>query len=204
MNKREIRRPTGPAIIFLINGLGFFFTILTNFLMAQIMDSDMQLPLSQVANLLLMGSINLFMSIVLFSKKYNNVLLIPTGLFPVSGIVSLFFGISPFKICNIIFFLLVLGYTYITVKMPKTPIREKAVKLRFIIPVFQFVLILISTIQMIQSLYENVTETMGAYPDGAMNIAIVMVPSILSALFGFLPVLCYIWLANWLAEPREK
>lgn len=90
------------------------------------------------------------------------------------------------------------------VKMPETSIREKTAKFRFVIPVFQFVLILISTIETIQSLYETLTETMGNQLSDAMNTAVILMPSILGSVSGFLPVLSYVWLVNWLANPYEK
>ena len=89
--------------------------------------------------------------------------------------------------------------------MPDTPIREKTVKFRFVFPFFQFVLILVSTIQTMQGLYENLTQTMGTPLSDGITTAIALVPSILGAITGFLPVLCYTWLSNWLANPvRNK
>ncbi len=204
MNERTIRRPTGPAIIFLITALSYFFTILSTTLVAEIFDYPEKMPLLGVFRILIWGATNLFMSIVLFSKKYSNSLLIGTGVLLIPSIFGLFLNITPYLISEIIFYLVLIAFTYIMVKMPQTPIREKAVKFRFIIPVFQFILILISTIQTIQGIYEKFVETAGAYPDGAMNVAIALLPSILGAVAGFLPVLCYVWLANWLAKPYEK
>ena len=145
------------------------------------------------------------MSIVLFSKKYNNLLLVSTGALMIQSIFGLFLNITPYLISEIIFYLILIAFTYIMVKKPDTPIREKTVKFRFIIPVFQFILILISTIQTMQGLYENLTETMGTQLSDPISLAVVLVPSILGAISGFLPVLCYSWLSNWLANPiRNK
>lgn len=204
MNEKAIRRPTGPAIIFLIQAISYFFTIFSTALMGEIFDYPEKLPLKSILSFLIWGATNLFMSIVLFSKKYNNLLLIGEGVLLVPSILRLFFNVTPYLISEIIFYLILFAFTYIVVKMPETPIRKKAVKFRFVIPLFQFVLILISTIQTVQGVYEKFLETAGAYPDGAMNVAIALFPSILSAITGFLPVLCYILLANWLADPYEK
>lgn len=204
MEERAIRRPKGPAIIFLIQALSYFFIILSSYLMTQLFDKPEEMQPLGIIRTLLYGATVLFMSIVLFSKKYNNLLLISTGTLLISGIFGLFLNITPYLISEIIFYLLLIAFTYIMVKMPETPIREKAVKFRFVIPVFQFILILISTIQTMQGLYEKLTETMGTQLSEPVSMAIVLVPSILGAITGFLPVLCYVWLTNWLAEPWEK
>lgn len=154
--------------------------------------------------MILCGTTNLIISIILFSKKYNNALIIGTGVLIIPCVFTLFLNATPYLIAEILFYLVLIAFTYIMVKMPETPIREKTAKFRFIIPVFQFILILISTIQTIQGVYEKFVETSGTYPDATMNVAIALLPSILGAVTGFLPVLCYVWLTNWIAEPWEK
>lgn len=204
MNEKTIRRPKGPAIIFLIQAITYFFTIFSNVFMTEVLDSPNAMPASGILRIVLFGVVNLFMSIVLFSKKYNNTLLVASGILLIPSVISLFSNITLYNISEIIFFLLLIAFTYIMVKMPDTPLREKTVKLRFIFPVFQFVFILISTIQTITELFEKLTQTMGTYPDGAMYTATILLPSILGAVGGFLPVLCYALLTNWLANPYEK
>lgn len=204
MNERAIRRPTGSAIIFLIQTLSYFFIILSSVLMTQLFDKPDEIQPLGIIRTLLYGATGLFMSVVLFSKKYNNMLIVAAGALLIPSVLTLFLNISPYLISEIIFYLVLITFTYIMIKMPETPIREKAVKFRFIIPVFQFVMILISTIQTMQGLYENLTETMGTQLSDPMSLAVVVVPSILGAITGFLPVLCYVWLANWLADPYEK
>ena len=204
MNERTIRRPKGPAVIFLIQAISCFFTLFSSALMGVIFDYPEKLPLRSVLTFLIWGATNLFLSIALFSKNYNNLLLVGVGVLLVPSIFGLFFNITPYLISEIIFCLILFAFTYIMVKMPETPIREKTVKFRFVIPLFQFLLILISTIQTIQGAYEKFFETAGSYPVDTMNVAIALLPSILGAITGFLPVLCYVLLANWLANPYEK
>lgn len=204
MNEREIRCPKGPATIFLIHSISYLFTILSSILMSVILDYPEKMPASGIFRIVLLGVTNLFMSIVLFSKKYNNTLIISSGILLATSISTLFFNITPYLITEIVFYLLLLAFTYIMVKMPGTPIREKAVKLRFIIPIFQFVIILISTIQTIFELYEKLTETMGPQLNDAVSNAIVLIPSLLGSIACFLSVLCYVWLANWLSDPYKK
>ena len=204
MNEKSIRRPTGPAIIFLFSALGFFFTILNSIILPHFIESLEEIQPMAIFRIFLWGSTNLFISIVLFSKKYNNLLIISTVALFIPSIVALFLNITPYTVSESVFYLFLIAFTCIMVKMPDTPIREKVAKFRFIIPLFQFILILISTIQSIHSVYEKYTSTAGAYPEGTMSAAIALLPSILSAISGFLPVLCYIWLANWLTDPYKK
>lgn len=203
MIERNIRRPKGPAIIFLLESFTYFFTLFSTAMLTQITGDPKEMEPLAIFRIVLWGATNLFMSIILFSKKYDNMLIAATGVLLIPGIFSLFLNITPYLISEIIFYLVLITFTYIMVKMPEAPIREKAVKIRFVIPLFKFVLILISTVEMIMGVFEKATEALGT-PDNGMKIAIVLLPTILGAITGFLPVLCYAWLANWLAEPWEK
>lgn len=204
MEKRSIRCPKGPATIFLIQSITYFFTLFSTVLLTQITGEAREMEPLAIFRIVLWSATNLITSIILFSKKYNNTLLVATGVLLIPSIFSLFFNITPYSISEFVFHLILIAFTYIMVNMPETPIRERIAKFRFIIPLFQFVLILISTIQTIQNLYENVVKATGLPLSDGMNIAVVLLPSILGAVAGFLPVLCYIWLTNWLANPLKN
>ncbi len=204
MNEKSIRCPKGPAVIFLINAISNFSVILNSGLLAGLLDNMAELPTQAIIRLAFMGIVNLFMSIVLFSKSYNNLLLAGTGALMLPYVSTLFRGVSPGLIVNIIFYLLLMLFTYIMVNMTETYTRKKAVKVRFIIPTFQFVLILISTIQSIQNYYESFLYAASEHPDTVVNMVAFLLPAITSSIIGFLPVLCYIWLVNWLADPKKK
>lgn len=204
MKNKTIRTPVGPAVIFLINALSFFFTIISSTIFTQILENAKELTPLALLRLILCGTTNLIISIILFSKKYNNALIIGTGVLIIPCIFTLFLNATPYLIAETLFYVVLIAFTYIMVKKPEMPIREKTAKFRFIIPVFQFILILISTIQTIQGAYEKFVEISGAYPNAATSAAMVLLPSILGAIAGFLPVLCYVWLTNWIAEPWEK
>lgn len=204
MKEKALRRPTGPAIIFLITAISYLNTIFTPTLLSHITDNTQDLSPLAFFRLALWFVTSLFMSIVLFSKKYNNTLIVSAVILLIPGVLGLFFNITPYLVSEIIFHLMFIAFTHIMIKKPETPIREKAVKFRFIIPVFQFILILISTIQSIQSLYGNLIENTGAQLSDSLNLAVVLIPSILGAISSFLPVLCYTWLVNWLANPYVK
>ncbi|MEE1504368.1 MAG: hypothetical protein UGF89_09025, partial [Acutalibacteraceae bacterium] len=116
MNERTIRRPTGPAIIFLITALSYFFTLSSTLLMIEFFDYPKELTITGVIRTILLGATNLFMSTVLFSKKYDNKLIIGSGILLIPSIFTLFLNVSPYHISEILFYLVLIAFTYIMVK----------------------------------------------------------------------------------------
>ncbi len=206
MNERAIRKPKGPAIIFLITAISFIITIFSIFILSQsgLPNTDIDLPFIGVLRILIMAVANLFMSIILFSKKYNNILIVATASLMIYNIFGFFLNVTASGVIDTIFYLLLVAFTYIAIKKQGTPLREKVVKFRFIIPFFQIVLILCSVIANIQSSYERALEAVSTYPEGSVSIISLILPYVLSSIVSFLPVLCYIWLVNWIADPYEK
>ena len=206
MDEQTIRKPKGPAIIFLITAISFVITILSTFILSQseLPNTEVDLPFIGILRVLIMAAANLFMSIILFSKKYNNALIVATATLLIYNIIGLFLNVTPFVIFDILFYLLLIAYTYVAINKQRTQIREKVVKSRFVIPLFQFCLILYSVIQTLQSNYERALETVSSYPEGTISIFEILSPYIISSIISFLPVLCYIWHVNWLADPYEK
>lgn len=206
MNEKTIRKPKGPAIIFLIASFSYLITLLNIFIFnhSGILDTEVDLPFIGILRVLIMAAANLFMSIILFSKKYNNALIVATATLLIYNIIGLFLNVTPFVIFDILFYLLLIAYTYVAINKQRTQIREKVVTSRFVIPLFQFCLILYSVIQTLQSNYERALETVSSYPEGTISIFEILSPFIISSIISFLPVLCYIWHVNWLADPYEK
>ena len=206
MNEKTIRKPKGPAIIFLIASFSYLITLLNIVIFnhSGILDTEVDLPFIGILRVLIMAAANLFMSIILFSKKYNNALIVATATLLIYNIIGLFLNVTPFVIFDILFYLLLIAYTYVAINKQRTQIREKVVTSRFVIPLFQFCLILYSVIQTLQSNYERALETVSSYPEGTISIFEILSPYIISSIISFLPVLCYIWHVNWLADPYEK
>lgn len=206
MNKQAIRTPKGPAIIFLINAISFLTTLSSTFILTQsgITDANIDLPIIGVVRVLIMVAANLFMSIVLFSKKYNNTLIIATASLLIYNIIGLFLSVTPYTIIDSIFYLFLIAYTYIAINKQETPLREKVIKLRFIIPLFQFLLVTYSVVQTLQNTFAKALEIVSAYPAGSVSIIPLVLPMVFSSVLSFLPVLCYAWLVNWIADPYEK
>lgn len=188
MNDREIKMPKEAATIFLLYGVGNFFSIISNTL---ITNKSGEMAASVIIKVFLLGVTNLLMSSALFSKNYNNKLILSSASLMIPTVFSLFFVVNTPLVFHIIFCLLLTAFTYIMVKMPETPIREEIVKFRFIIPLFQALLFIISSTQLIQQLYYE-------------NSIISLIPSVLSLITSFLPIICYIFLVNWLADPYKK
>ncbi|MBE6800243.1 MAG: hypothetical protein E7529_03465 [Ruminococcaceae bacterium] len=188
MDDRAINIPKEAATIFLLYGIGNFFSIISNTL---ITNKTEEMTTAVIVKIFLLGVTNLLMSSTLFSKKYNNKIILTSALLMIPSVFSLFFTVNTLLICHIIFCLLLTAFTYIMVKMPETPIREEIVKFRFIIPLFQALLFIISSTQLIQQLYYE-------------NSIISLIPSVLSLITSFLPIICYIFLVNWLADPYKK
>lgn len=206
MNERTIRKPKGPAIIFLIASISYLTTLLNIFIFnhSGILNTEVDLPFIGILRVLIMAAANMFMCIALFTKKYNNTLIVATATLLIYNIIGLFLNVTPFVIFDILFYLLLIAYTYVAINKQGTPLREKVVKFRYIIPLFQFALVLHSVIQTLQSNYERALETVSSYPEGTISMFGILSPYIISSIISFLPVLCYIWHVNWLADPYEK
>lgn len=206
MNEKTIRKPKGPAIIFLITSFSYIITLLNIFIFnhSGILNTEVDLPFIGILRVLIMAAANLFMSIILFSKKYNNALIVATATLLIYNVIGLFLNVTPYVIVDSIFYLFLIAYTYIAINKQETLIREKIIKIRFIIPLFQFLLITYSTVQNLQNIYGKAVEAVSAYPAGSVSIIPLVLPMVFSSVLSFLPVLCYAWLVNWIADPYEK
>ena len=205
MTDRAIKTPKAPATFFLIFGLLYFLSAISGILThIELFTKQEETPIPEIIWLLLLGLTNLIMSSVLFLKYYNKKLILASGLLLIPDIFLLFADERTYLIGDIFFYLLLTIFIYIMIKMPETTIREEITKFRFIIPLFQFILLLLSTIDVIVNLYEKLMATMGPDLSSGISTAIVLIPSIISATYGFLPVFCYIFLVDWLADPYKK
>ena len=204
MKNATIKKPKGSAVIFLLTALSNFSTVALELLCTTFLNQAPKLTTSNIIIYVIWGISHLFIARILFTKRYDNLLIIALSTQLIPCIIGLFTGSLSSYICEVIFYMMLIAFTYIMVKMPETPLREKVSKVRFIIPLSQIALIIFSTMHLIQGLFEKLASTSAAPLSNNMNAAIVAIPSIVSAFSGVLPVLCYVWLANWLAYPYEK
>lgn len=204
MKQKEIRCPKGPARIYLLGVIGYVFVLINDIFINNIFQYPEQKPVMMVIKSVLIIATNMFMCRVLYAKRYDKLLIAAVASEALPYAATLFIDATPLIIGDFILYLLLTAFTYVAIKMPDTAIREKCVRLRFIIPLGCIIQLVISTIFSIRSLYESQLQSTGAAPDGNMNVAIVVLPIILTVLSGALPVLGYILLTNWLSDPYEK
>lgn len=200
MNERRIRTPKLPVFNYLFNCFSYISSILSVSLLSQFMDKIQEPSPMAIFNYGLLLVTNLFFAIVLLKRRYDTTLIIASALPLVRCIVGCIINFNATWIIDAINWILLSVFAYIMVKMPDTSAREKAVKLRFIFPVYELVAIVISTIQMIRDLFDRLDAT----GNDAMTNAILAIPTICSAIAGFLPFISSILLINWMADPYEK
>ena len=191
MDNRAIKTPKIPATIFLIFGVLYCLSVISAILThIEFFTKLEEVAVSEIIRLLLLGLTNLFMSSTLFLKNYNNKLIVASALLTLPNIFALFSDVNSFLIGNIVFGLLFTAFTYIMIKMPETPVREEVVKFRFIIPLLQFVLLIISSTDIIRHIYYG-------------NSIFTLIPLLYPLITGLLPILYYIFLVDWLATPYK-
>lgn len=203
MKHKAIRCPKGPARIYLLGVIEYVFILVGNIVIENIFQHPEQKPVLTVIYTVSLIATNFFMCRVLYSKRYDNMLIAAVATTVLPFIIFMFKDLSPAVISNILSYILFLTFTYITIKMPDTPLREKCVKFRFIIPLAFVIDIIISTIISLADLRDKMLQTSTA-PDSTVTFATVFVPSILIAVSSIIPVMGYIMLTNWLSDPYEK
>ena len=203
MKHKAIRCPTGPARIYLFGAISYLFVLIGDIAIKDIFQYPEQKPVLTVIKTALLIATNFFMCRILYSKRYDNLLIAAVASTILPFVVSLFISVTPLVISDIVLYLLFFAFTYITVKTPDTPIREKCVKLRFIIPLALVIELVIATIITITELYDKMLQT-STTPDSNMNVAVIVVPIIITVFSSILPVLGYVMLVNWLSDPYEK
>ena len=203
MKYKAIRCPKGPARIYLFGAISYLFVLIGDIAIKDIFQYPEQKPVLTVIKTALLIATNFFMCRILYSKRYDNLLIAAVASTALPFVVSLFISVTPLVISDVVLYLLFFAFTYITVKTPDTPIREKCVKLRFIIPLALVIELVIATIITITELYEKMLQT-STTPDSNMNIAVIVIPIIITVFSSILPVLGYVMLVNWLSDPYEK
>lgn len=203
MKYKAIRCPKGPARIYLFGAISYLFVLIGDIAIKDIFQYPEQKPVLTVIKTALLIATNFFMCRILYSKRYDNLLIAAVASTALPFVVSLFISVTPLVISDVVLYLLFFAFTYITVKTPDTQLREKCVKLRFIIPLALVIELVIATIITITELYDKMLQT-STTPDSNMNVAVIVVPIIITVFSSILPVLGYVMLVNWLSDPYEK
>ncbi len=196
MSKREIRCPKFCAVMFLLSGLGSFFTIGTQLFECFVLSQN-SLEFLNIAKYIASGSTALFLSIVLFKKRYDKLLLgaisgrVGSGIFSaiVYGVTEHSFSFS--VLVDLLMIFIVLAFVCDFEKG-----KEFAKKIKRAIPVVVFSCLLIDSI----FIGINISEK--------INVDIT-IPMVLIAAAVFLPavvlyVAIYYKLVLWVMDPYEE
>lgn len=198
-----IRTPKALAIFFLIFALMEIFSSLGAFILP-LLTEEAKYSIEQAISFALTGISSLAVCIVLFTKKYNNFLIYAMIGLLASNTINTFISqnFTVFNIASLIFYVLLIGYTYIMVNNQEVPIREILTKLRFILPTYKLVLLMLSLFQTISTLTDVLTQR-GEVTEAMSNAAVIL-PTLAFLPTRLLEIICYALLVNWLADPYEK
>lgn len=196
MSKREIRCPKFCAVMFLLSGLGSFLSIGIQFFECFVLSQN-SIEFLNIAKYILSGSTALFISMVLFKKRYDKLLLGAVSGCVVSGIFSaVVYGVTEHSfslsvLVDLLILLIVLAFVC-DLEKGKTFVQ----KIKRFIPVVFFICLFVDGIFM----GINISEKINA------DITILMV---MIAVAVFLPVVIlnvaiYYKLVLWVLDPFEE
>ena len=196
MKKREIRCPKFCSLMFLLSGLGSFLSIGIQFFECFVVSQN-PIEFLNIAKYILSGSTALFISMVLFKKRYDKLLLGAVSGCVVSGIFSaMVYGVTEHSISlsvlvDLLILLIVLAFVC-DLEKGKTFVQ----KIKRFIPVVFFICLFVDGIFM----GINISEKINA------DITILMV---MIAVVVFLPVVIlnvaiYYKLVLWVLDPFEE
>ena len=196
MSKREIRCPKFCSVMFLLSGLGSFLSIGIQFFECFVLSQN-PIEFLNIAKYILSGSTALFISVVLFKKRYDKLLLgavsgcVVSGIFSaiVYGVTEHLFSLS--VLVDLLILFIVLAFVC-DLEKGKTFVQ----KIKRVIPVVFFICLFVDGIFM----GINISEKINA------DITILMV---MIAVAVFLPVVIlnvaiYYKLVLWVLDPFEE
>ncbi len=196
MKKREIRCPKFCAIMFLLSGLSSFLSVGTQ-LFEHFVLTQNPIEFLNIARYLVSGSAALFISIVLFKKRYDKLFLGAVSGLVVSEIFStIVYGVTEHSfsfsvLVDVLLFFIVLAFVCDLEKA-----KGFAKKIRFAVPVINFIALLIEGI----FVGANISEKLGA----DMTIAMVFVAVVVFVPVIVLSVVNYYKLVAWVVDPYEQ
>lgn len=198
-----IRKPKGAARIFLLIAIGFFIASFGSIIMPILTEEAKQHSTLEIISDFAHGVSVLFISIVLFNKKYDKMVIFSSFVLLVVNTFTIS-KINILNISNIIFYILLAGFAYVMINMQESPIREIFAKIRFIIPIYNLLILVFSLIDTIKTLSASLVENTGAQLSESLSRAAVILPALMFLPAGILMVIAYAMLVNWLADPYEK
>ncbi|MBQ8183198.1 MAG: hypothetical protein IJ025_04785 [Clostridia bacterium] len=196
MRQREIRCPKFCAVIFLLSGLGNFLSIATE-LIDMFVTQQNSFELLHMADCVLAGTATLFISIILFKKHYDKLLigaascLVATGIF--SAIVSDYvYGTAISVIVDVLLLFIVVVFVCGAEKW-----KNLAAKIRMVVPVMNIIALIVQGVFTVKGL----TDKLGA--DGSVVMASAVLVVIMLIPVGVLSIINYYKLVKWVVDPYE-
>lgn len=196
MKRKEIRCPKFCAVMFLLSALSSFLSVGTQ-LFEHFMLTQNSVEFLNIAKYILSGSAALFISIILFKKRYDKLLLSAVSGLVVSGIFSaIVYGVTEHSfsfsvLVDVLVFFIVLAFVYDFEK-----VKQFAVKTRFAVPVINFIALLIEGI----FICSNISGKL----DVDMTIVTVFVAVVVFIPVIVLSVVNYYKLVAWVVDPYEQ
>lgn len=196
MKKKEIRCPKFCAVMFLLSGLESFLSVGIQFF-EHFMLTQNSVEFLNIAKYIVSGSAALFVSIILFKKRYDKLLLGAVSGLVVSGIFSaIVYGVTEHSfsfsvLVDVLVFFIVLAFVCDFKK-----IKQFAVKTRFAVPVISFIALLIEGI----FICSNISEKL----DVDMTIAMLFAAVVVFVPVIVLSVVNYYKLVAWVMDPYEQ
>lgn len=205
MRRREIRCPKFCAVYFLLFGLFEFLTIATELLGYFFMSKNPIDPLGIVGKVIT-GAAALFISIVLFKKRYDKMLISALCGLIVSELITGLVGSKLFSVAEadyiftIAFSVIVdVLLLFVALVFVRNSEKEKAfvTKTRYVVPVLYIVSLVIQGVFI-------VTEALKQMGDNETLI----IPTVIVTVFSFVPAavlaaINYFKLVAWLIDPYE-
>lgn len=196
MKKREIRCPKFCAVMFLLSALSSFLSVGTQ-LFEHFVLTQNSVEFLNIAKYIVSGSAALFVSIILFKKRYDKLLLGAVSGLVVSGIFStIVYGVTEHSfsfsvLVDVLVFFIVLAFVCDCEKG-----KLFAIKTRFAVPVINFIVLLIEGI----FIGANISKKLNV----GMNIVTVFVAVVVFVPVIVLSVVNYYKLVAWVMDPYEQ
>ncbi len=199
MKNREIRCPKFCAVIFLIEGLISLPRILLHVFPNEIFTNRFPFT-TETLIYAIIGSISaIFISVILFMKRYDKLLVGAIGTMVVSEIVNTVIN-SP-NISNILSLLVDVLLLVLTIVMVlgSDSLKKIAIKYQYIVPIMLIVSLVVGIVYASKDVFDK------AHLDTSSIVGITAIMSILVIIpSGIISVVKYLKLTNWLADPYEK
>ncbi len=205
MKQKEIRCPKASAVIFLLMAFAYIFSSLGSVLTAHFANPGETQLITTISHAIFAVS-HLFISIVLFSKRYDKILIVAISSLAIAYLVFIIGFKAPINIFSLVIKLILVFIAYCLISDKSEKLKTIATKIRYIVPVGELIFLIFSAIRTIISVNSALTKNLAASGGPESNVLVfsTVFTSVFTVLAGILPVINYFILVNWLAKPYEN